>query len=205
MIEFIKNLLITFVLISAGILTGFLITEVFFRVGPFFIIMFSIPVCIMVGLPLSLMISLLNLKFIFVSSKLFRLVLPLPFVIILAILGLNLYSPSPQALFKRFISEEIPKTVSNIHGAIEYPGIDHIARLTFQISKREYDLLVSKYNCEQGNQWSPLSWPVIKQHSWWDPSKIKKFHRCDYITENYFRFFWYDEVNSICYFIHGDI
>lgn len=183
---------------------GCLVIEVFIRVEPAFIIVVSIPLCIMLALPLSLILSLINIKFGFVRSKLFKLLLPFPFVITLAILGWDLYSPSPEELFERYISREVPETVSDIRGTLEYPAIAHIARVTFRINKNEYDSLILKYGCKKINRPSPLSWPVINQHSWWNPEIIEKLPGYEHTTEKDLRCFWYDEASSICYFIHVD-
>ena len=107
-------------------------------------------------------------------------------------------------MFERFISKEIPETVADIRGTLEYPSIDHIARIAFRISKEEYDTLITKYDCEQINRPSPKTWPLIRQHSWWDPDEIEKLPEYEHMTKKGVRCFWYDESNSVCYFIHAD-
>lgn len=195
-----------FFIISSGIVFGFFLVEILFRVGAFFIIVFSIPLSLIIGAPAAL-VSLLLAKFIFKLQKNITIPIVLSLTICTAIIliGKNVYSPAPAVLLERFLIKENSYSVTNIEGVIEYPSIDHIVRLSFNISQKDYNFLITDAEFEKSNENFPLNSPTIKSYLWWDSQELTTLQQYKRNLSNEYQYIWYDSNKNVAWFMSLDI
>lgn len=197
----IKNFLVSFLTIFFGILFGLLGVELFFRKGPFFIIFFFIEPGVIISALISIAIILINFKLKILNKKILKgLLFSLPFLIIM-LLGWYTYNPSDTMLFKRFINNELPASLSNIKGTIEYPAIDHIVRISFKINEEDFIKLIKNGDYKYSSDDFPFRVPIVVDYDWWNPEVITVLPQYVSIRKKGIQYLWYDKKRQYGYFM----
>jgi len=199
-----KNFFQGFFIISLGIIAGFALVEVFFRQGPVFIILFSIPVAIIIGVPAALISLFLQYLFKVPVNRIFPAVISIIMCMGIVVQGKYTYAPSPETLFTRFVSSQSMQTISAVKGTIEYPTIDHIVRLTFQISPADFALLKEQGDFGVSQDDFAFRVPFVKNYPWWSSQNLKSLQTFARKHSDESQYLWYDSNGNTAWFMSID-
>jgi hypothetical protein len=199
--QFLKKKTLGFLSAFSSYIFGFLLIEILFRKGPFFIIFHSIPIGLAIFFLLSMVLSLIDWLKRYLNKALSHIIIFIFIVSIVLLYGGITFNPSPKKLITKYITETMPPSITDIKGVIEYPAIDHIIRIAFKINKKDFKkyLLNGKYR--SSNDDFPYTLPTIEEYKWWNVKELKGHQQFKRVYSDGIQYLWYDAVNNYVYFL----
>ncbi|MBI1836322.1 MAG: hypothetical protein HYR91_03555 [Flavobacteriia bacterium] len=108
--------------------------------------------------------------------------------------------------FKDFIQIELTPDIRNIYCFDDATGIDSDYQFAFNCSKETADKLIKKHQMKSNDQSLDYAFSFQNDFKWWDKKKIKKLKLYYFNSDNnYYQYFWYDELEHQAYYFDFDM
>ena len=193
--------LVTFI-ICVTVIIGFFFVEICFRIGPFYIIFFSVPIGLILAISVAVILTIIDRKFNFLKRKISLIII---FVLVFTLViswGWYSYSPPSIVIFKRYsVSKTMFSSINNVNGAIEYPAFNSIVRLSFDINKKDIAKLLEVEQYSLSKDIAPFKVPNIKKYNWWDINAIKKLNQYKKINGKKMQYIWFNKKTNSAFFM----
>ena len=108
--------------------------------------------------------------------------------------------------FKDFLKVPVTEDVKNIYCSSDAIGIDASYQFAFNCSRTTADNIIKNLELKIDKSKESGGYGIHHDFNWWDLEKIKLLDLYSYNFENnYFRCFWYDELEQKGYFFDYDM
>jgi hypothetical protein len=108
--------------------------------------------------------------------------------------------------FKDFLKVEITPDVKNIYCFADAIGIDSDYMFSSNCNKNTAEKIVEKHQLKIDKQTKDYGFALQHDFEWWDKRKIEKLDLYSWKgTQQYFKYFWYDETEGKAYFFDFDL
>ena len=108
--------------------------------------------------------------------------------------------------FKDFIKVEISDDVKNIYCFDDAVGIDADYMFSFNCNEKTSNKIIEVHQLTIDSTNSDNAFGLQHDFEWWDKQRIKELQKYSWSkNERYFKYYWYDKVNSKAYFFDFDL
>jgi hypothetical protein len=148
-----------------------------------------------------MILTLINLHKNFFKKALPHLAVFIGICSIVLVYGWRTFDLSPEELINKYITETIPQSMSGMKGVIEYPAIDHVIRITFNINQKDFNKYILNSNYKPSNDDFPYTLPIIEKLKWWKVRGLKEYQQFKGVFSNGIHYIWHDPSKDNVYFL----